>query len=288
VKTYAPFDSTIPTLPEGMILLEGAFLVERAVQFGLEVLRIACVPAREAWVCSLLAQVPERDTEAGGRTGEVAGGKAGEVAGGGSGRGFRVPLQAPEILPEAELADAVGYPFHRGVLAWARRPEAQVPVEVVAAAGKRILVLPGISDPENLGACFRNAAALGCGALLIGPQAPDPYSRRVLRVSMGASLNLPWARCDSGETTLEILKEAGFRSAACVLDPDAIDIRHYQPAAKLALILGNEAAGLPENWTSRCDDRVTLPMEGGTDSLNLATAAAVLLYALGMNVNNNV
>ncbi|MFZ2780968.1 MAG: RNA methyltransferase, partial [Rectinemataceae bacterium] len=130
-------------------------------------------------------------------------------------------------------------------------------------------------------ACFRNAAALGCGAVLIGPKVPDPFSRRVLRVSMGASLSLPWARLsDDPQETFSVLRARGFRTAACVLDRQAIDLRRYEAPERLALVLGNEALGLSAPWLEPCDDRLTLPMYGDTDSLNLATAAALFLYAL--------
>lgn len=142
-----------------------------------------------------------------------------------------------------------------------------------------LLVLPELVDPENLGSAFRNAAALGCDALLLGPKGPDPLSRRALRVSMGAALSLPWARLAQSED-MGILAGRSYEAAACVLAPDAQDIRAWLRPERLALVLGNEAFGLSEPWLRACLHRLTLPMGGGTDSLNLATAAAIFLYAL--------
>lgn len=231
---------------DGLIALEGAFLIERAVAAGLAIVELYCVPSREAWARSLV--------------------------------GTRLE---PTILATAEISVHAGYPFHRGALALARRPrdrglEDLLPKE---SCPSTILLLPEIGDPENLGSAFRNAAAFGCSALLLGPSGPDPYSRRVLRVSMAASLSLPWARL-RGPEELPVLARAGYSTAACVLDPEAVDIRSWARPRRLALALGNEAYGLSQEWLGACESRLTLPMLGGTDSLNLATAAAVFLYAL--------
>lgn len=245
--------STIPPIlgEEGLIALEGAFLAERAVAAGLELRALYCVPAREAWAESILAAAP------------------------------RPCGIAPTVLPEADMAEKAGYSFHRGVYALALRPRERGPAEALDRAGESgtVLVLPELGDPENLGSAFRNAAALGCGALFLGPSGPDPLCRRALRVSMGASLTLPWARL-RGPADMAILAEEGFTAAACVLDPLAEDLRAWKRPPKLALVLGNEAFGLSLPWLAACPRRLTLPMLGSTDSLNLATAAAIFLYAL--------
>jgi len=230
--------------PRGLLVLEGAFLVERALSAGLLFEKLYCVGARSPWAAGL-------------------------------------GLEA-EVLPEAEIARLAGYPFHRGVLGIARRPP-ELSVESALPEGKAssiVLVLPEIGDPENLGAAFRSAAALGASALLLGPGGPDPLSRRALRVSMGAALSLRWARL-GGPEDLPRLSRAGYRLAACVLDPGAADVRGYSRPDRLALVLGNEAYGLSAPWLSACGTRLTLEMLGGTDSLNVSTAAAIFLYELG-------
>jgi tRNA G18 (ribose-2'-O)-methylase SpoU len=241
-----------PPGPE-QICLEGSFLIERALAASLQLESFYCVPAREAWARALLGDSLE-----------------------------------PVILPEADISSIAGYAFHRGAFALAKRPKPRAAAE---ALGKEpgpctILVLPEVGDPENLGAAFRNAAAFGCRALLLGPGGPDPLCRRVLRVSMGASLSLPWARL-TGPEELESLAKgseggpgAGFETAACVLDPGARDLRGWKRPERLALVLGNEAFGLSAPWLAACGERLTLPMLGGADSLNVAAAAAVFLYAL--------
>jgi tRNA G18 (ribose-2'-O)-methylase SpoU len=238
----------------GFVALEGGFLIERALAAGLELTELYCVPAREAWARKLV---------------EAAGGRSPE----------------PKLLAEADMADIAGYPFHRGAYALALRPAPRRAEDFLPAADSAegspamVLVLPELCDPENLGAAFLNAAALGCSSLLLGPKSPDPLCRRVLRVSMGASLSLPWARLE-GPEGLAILATRGFSLAACVLDAAAEDLRSWKRPTRLALMLGNEAFGLSDPWLEACSRRLTLPMMGGTDSLNLATAAAIFLYAL--------
>jgi len=233
----------------GSLVLEGGFLVERGIAAGLLLEELCCVPAREAWARDLAGLEIE-----------------------------------PKVLPEARMAEIAGYPFHRGVFALARRPEPRSLADILGPAAARaardglILALPELVDPENLGAAFRNAAAFGCSALLLGPSGPDPYSRRCLRVSMGAALGLGWARL-AGPEGLREAEALGYEIAACVLDPGAKDLRAWEAPERLALVLGNEAFGLSPPWLEACGERVTLPMLGGTDSLNVATAAAVFLYA---------
>lgn len=226
------------------IVLEGGFLIERAVTSGLAIEVLYCVPAREAWAWDVLGLVPT-------------------------------------LLSEAEISERSGHPFHRGALALARRPKNRSLAEAIPTGAGRstILALPEIGDPENLGAAFRNAAAFGCSALLLGPSGPDPLCRRALRVSMGASLRLPWARLAAPEE-LKSIALGGYEAAACVLDEGALDLRSWERPERLALVLGNEAFGLSEPWREACGPRITLPMRPGTDSLNVATAAAIFLYAL--------
>ena len=240
---------------KGLIALEGAFLVERGLAAGLELVQLLCVPARAGWAAALLAPARESPLAPAHET----------------------PL-APMVLSEGEIARIAGYPFHRGALGIARRPKPLTEPATPTEGDSTILALPESSDPENLGSAFRSAAALGCSALLLGPTGPDPYSRRVLRVSMGASLTLPWARLQ-GPEGLSALARRGYRSAACVLDSGAIKVDDYSRPPRLILVMGNEAFGLSPPWLAACDDRITLPMSGGVDSLNAAAAAAVFLYA---------
>ena len=265
---------------EGLVVAEGRLLAERLLAASrLEVLGVLCVPA--------LA----------GRFEELAAG--------------RCPVL---VRPEAALAETAGYPFHRGVIAAARRPslpglgalleggaaaagpartgfsDAQGPARgglageaaeaadpAAARARPRLLLLPATVDPENMGSLFRSAAALGADAVLLGPGSCDHLSRRALRVSMGAVLSLP-AFAAPGPAALAELARAGYGLAGAVLDPAARDLSDWLPPRRLCLLIGNEYEGLGPEWLPPIVERVTIPMEPGSDSLNAAAAAAIFMH----------
>lgn len=188
------------------------------------------------------------------------------------------------VRSEADCSKLAGYPFHRGVLALARREAPPALEEVEAArlgAARRLVLLPATVDPENLGSIMRSAAALGYGGLLLGPGCCDPYSRRALRVSMGAAFSLPLLSV-SGPLCLGRLEEAGFGLAAAVLGQGASALAGWRAPDRLALLFGNEFEGLGPEWLPPEVARLTIPMAPGSDSLNAAAAAAVFLYALSL------
>jgi len=193
---------------------------------------------------------------------------------------------------EDELAGLAGFPFHRGVLAAARRRAMPALRDLGTAAPgsaafggvSRLVVLPATVDPENMGSIMRSAAALGWDGILLGPGCCDHLSRRALRVSMGAAFSLPTIRVtDSAD--LEPLTASGWKLAAAVLDPDATPLRGWRAPDRLALLIGNEFEGLGPEWLSfpgqGAAERLTIPMDPGSDSLNAAAAAAVFLYETG-------
>ncbi|MDQ4010229.1 MAG: RNA methyltransferase [Actinomycetota bacterium] len=187
-----------------------------------------------------------------------------------------VDVAAPCYIGSAELmAQVVGFHLNRGVLATAdRAPEPLVP-ELITRS-QQLAVLEGVNDHENLGALFRNAAALGVDAVLLGPRCADPLYRRSVRVSMGHVLGVPFAalRCWTGD--LDALRAAGFRVAALTSAADAVPL----PAAgldtvRVAWLLGAEGPGLSAEARAAADLAVRIPMAPGVDSLNVATAAAI-------------
>ena len=192
-----------------------------------------------------------------------------------------------EVWPESELAVLAGFPFHRGVLAAARRGPLPRLADLGPCLGpdpdpqraglSRLVVLPAIADPENMGAVFRSAAAMGWDAVLLGPACCDHLSRRALRASMGAALSLPAAAI--GDTSaLEALRAAGYDLAAAVLDRGARPLAGWAAPGRLALLIGNEYEGLGPEWLGGKVERLTIPMADGMDSLNAAAAAAIFLY----------
>ena len=187
---------------------------------------------------------------------------------------------------EEVLASLTGYALTRGMLCAMVRPAPADP-EVVLSGVRRAAVLEGITDTTNLGAIFRSAAALGCGAVVLSPTSADPLTRRACRVSMGTVFQVPWCRIGSSAGDwpgkgLEFLRSLGFRTAALALREDAISLRdpRLREAEKLCLLLGTEGDGLHPETIAQCDWCVRIPMSNGVDSLNVAAAAAVAFWQL--------
>jgi tRNA G18 (ribose-2'-O)-methylase SpoU len=148
------------------------------------------------------------------------------------------------------------------------------------ATARRLLVCEGVNDHENLGALFRNAAALGADAVLFGDRCADPLYRRSVRVSMGHVLRVPFAPLPGWPSGLAELRHAGFTVLALTPRHPSVPLSEVDAADRLALLVGAEGPGLSESALAAADARVHVPMAEGVDSLNVATAAAVALYAL--------
>jgi tRNA G18 (ribose-2'-O)-methylase SpoU len=161
------------------------------------------------------------------------------------------------------------------------RPELRSVEETVAGA-TRIIVLEDIVDHTNVGAIFRSVAGLGADAVLITPRCADPLYRRSVRVSMGTVLQIPWTRLPDWPEGKTVLTNLGFSLAALALAPDAVTLDAYaaDPPEKIALVVGTEGDGLSRAALAAADTVVTIPMMHGVDSLNVASASAVALYAL--------
>ena len=179
------------------------------------------------------------------------------------------------------LQELTGFEMHRGALASMQRPELPSVPDLLANA-TRVVVLEDIVDHTNVGAIFRAVAGLGADAVLITPRCADPLYRRSVRVSMGTVLQVPWTRLPEWPEAREILHESGFHIAAMALSDDAVSLREFasNPPSKIALVFGSEGDGLSPQALEACDTVVTIPMLHGVDSLNVASASAVALYAL--------
>lgn len=132
-----------------------------------------------------------------------------------------------------------------------------------------------IATPNNVGAVFRSAAALGDDAVLVTPRCADPLCRRSVRVSMGTVFQVPWTRLDQWPADVGVLQELALADDAVSLDDLAAD-----PPDRLALVVGTEGDGLSRRTLAQADLTVTIPMRGGVDSLNAAAASAVAAWAL--------
>ena len=197
------------------------------------------------------------------------------------------PIDVPVYVVTRELlAEVAGYDMHRGIIAVAdRAPERDVDKLLDS---RTLVVLEGVGDHENIGAIFRNAAGMGVDGVLLGAGTADPLSRRSVRVSMGHVLRLPFAHLEGTVTTwqrsLEQLREAGFRLVSLTPDDKAEHLANAliddtgAPYEKVALLVGGEGPGLTEHAMRATDIRARIPMANGTDSLNVATSAAIAFY----------
>lgn len=175
------------------------------------------------------------------------------------------------------MAQVVGFHLNRGVLAAARRAPALTVPQVLDGA-RTVAVLEGVNDHENIGSIFRNAAGLGVEAVVFGQGCADPLYRRCVRVSMGHALLVPFARYESWPQDLQILRAEGFALIALTPGEGSVPLSEAVTAEKVAFLVGAEGPGLAEHTMRACDVRARIPMSRGTDSLNVATAAAVAFY----------
>jgi len=234
---------------EGLLVAEGRWLVERLLASGWPVLSVACGP-RFAEHFRRLA-------------------------------GERCPLL---VASEEELASVAGFPFHRGVLAAGCRSELPSLEAFLGGlpgdAAGTMVISPQLTGEYNLGSIVRTAAAFGTLGLAVGSRCCDPLSRRALKVSMGAAFTLPLVALGEEEQAAGLLHRAGFQIVGASPSPHASPLGSFRPPARLAVVLGEEAEGLGNPWEARCDELLAIPMPGGTDSLNVAVAAGIFLYAL--------
>lgn len=182
------------------------------------------------------------------------------------------------VAPQGVMDGITGFPIHRGVLAMARRTEEQTVEQLVRMLPEgplTLLALIGLSNHDNVGACFRNAAALGANAVLLDETSCDPLYRKSIRVSAGTALSLPFARSGDGSAMLSALDAAGVEMWA--MSPSGGEpLQALTPPERLTIVLGAEGPGLPETLMNKCR-RVSIPMMPGVDSLNVATAGAIAL-----------
>ena len=191
-------------------------------------------------------------------------------------------LDAPVyVVTQALLHEVVRFKLHQGVIACGSRLPPRSTSDVLQAA-RRIAVLEGLNDHENLGTLFRSARGLGVDGVLLGAGCADPLYRRSVRVSMGHVLHVPHARVDHLAAAVPDLHAAGFRTVALTPAPDAMDLRDVEVADRdrVALLLGAEGPGLTEAALEAAQVRARIPMHGGVDSLNVATAAAIAFHVL--------
>lgn len=196
--------------------------------------------------------------------------------------GARPPVR---VVTPAALEAAAGFHFHQGCLAIARRLPLPAWPAFMAAVGTSgpVVILESVRDPDNIGAIFRSALGLGAAGVVLGPGCADPYYRKTIRTSMAAVLSLPFM-VDSDTSwprSLTSLRDHGFELVALTPEADAepLPFAARRTGRRLAIVAGSEDRGLSRPVLDAADRRVRVPMSAGVDSLNVATAIAVSLYA---------
>ncbi len=190
-------------------------------------------------------------------------------------------LDAPLYAASQAVMDAVvGFHIHRGLLAHGARPADPGAEALLASLPARALVVAlfGISNHDNMGGVFRNAAAFGADAVLLDGACCDPLYRKAIRVSVGATLKVAFARLRPQDDALALLERAGFETLA--LAPGAAEpLATVARGERVAVLLGAEGPGLPAAMLARARP-VGIAMAPGWDSLNVAAASAVVLHHL--------
>ncbi len=186
------------------------------------------------------------------------------------------------LVDHALVESIVGYNFHRGVLGCGlRKPVLALRDSFLPTTDphENMVCAVGVQDPENLGGILRSCAALGIARVIVGPGTADPLSRRVLRVSMGNVFRLQLFRSRDLESDLQWLRdERQITSVATTLAPDAQPLESAPRLGPTLILVGNERNGLPSTVESMADQRVTIAMDLGTDSLNVCVAAGIVMH----------
>jgi len=191
---------------------------------------------------------------------------------------------AVEVMTRDEMAALTGFRFHQGCLGYAVRPGARswTDLDVSIDAGSLIVVLEDVRDPDNVGSIFRSALAFGARAVVLGPGCADPLYRKAIRTSMAAVLALPFATASPWPDVLADLRAAGVTIVATTPDERAEPIARVAESLRdrpAALVVGSEGHGLSAASRAVADRLARIPT-AGVDSLNVATATAIALYAL--------
>ncbi len=237
---------------EALVILESLFVIKLAFERGLDVVSVLVDERHVDALASAVSGLGEKDVDV---------------------------LVADRGL----LSQVTGFNVTRGYMAAARRPAARGLRDVLEGA-RYVAVLEGLVDVSNLGAIFRNAAALGVDGVVLAPECADPLNRRAVRVSMGNVFLVPWAVAPRPwpEALLGELRQRGFETVAMALDERAVrmDDPSLRKSQGTALFFGTEGTGLTRPVLDGVDRTVIIPMARGVDSLNVAASSAVAFWEL--------
>jgi tRNA G18 (ribose-2'-O)-methylase SpoU len=192
-----------------------------------------------------------------------------------------LPHTTEILVSHRRLFEAItGFDIHRGCLAIADRPRPSAVDELMAKPNGPMVVLENCNNADNMGGVFRNALAFGACGVLLSPLGIDPFYRKSIRTSMGAVLEMPFARTAQWPSALELLHSHAFTIVALTPTLPSLTLNEFSaaaPARRIAWLLGAEGDGLSAAALAAADVRVRIPIAAAVDSLNLAVAAGIAL-----------
>jgi len=180
------------------------------------------------------------------------------------------------VAPKAVIETIIGHRIHHNVMMHGTRP----PQSRLDELGDQIIMLDELSKTDNVGSIARSATALGIHSFVVPSTGPHPYGRRALRVSMGHISKLNLYIYDEIKTTLQRLKERGYRIFAAEVTPDSTPLSSLKVDGKWVLLVGHEQLGISKDILELCDETVMIEMEPDIKSFNVAVAASILMYQL--------
>lgn len=202
---------------------------------------------------------------------------------------YRPLLETKQEMIEVFVAEKklletiVGIQLHQGIMALGKIPSGTTLDEILRQSQQPLclVALDGIVNAENMGVIVRNCAAFGVSAVIVGETSCDPYLRRAVRNSMGNVFSIPIIYADNLAGTLrKLTDELNVHTIAAELRKNSIQLSKFNFSEECCLVFGNEGNGISEHVRHACSDSVIIPMSNGVDSLNVASATAVVLYEM--------
>ncbi len=231
---------------EGVVRIEGVRLCEEALRSGL-------LPRMLIYTPNCQALVPEWSER------------------------FALPESTERILVSEDLMEKISSTVNpQGISAVVEAPDLNGPIPADSRA--LYLVADGVSDPGNLGTMIRTADAFAFTAVILSADCVDPYNEKAIRASMGSCFHVPIIRAGSIGDLCLLIKKMGVQLVASHLSGDPPDSSRFRYPA--AIVVGNEARGIGEECIRECDMMIKIPMPGAAESLNAASACAILSYIL--------
>lgn len=194
---------------------------------------------------------------------------------------------------EKRLIDTiVGYRLHQAIMAVGQAPKPKSISELCAFVQERKhfvgVIADGITNAENMGVIIRNCACFGVDAVIPLPNSCNPYLRRAVRNSMGNIFHVPIFSCSDTLNELQNLKTAGVQFYGAHPHSSSKNLRQVEFAPKSCIVFGAEGNGISETMLRFCNELITIPMKEGIDSLNVASASAVVLYEWNIHYSNSM